>query len=492
MTGNKPAPYSGFELQPIDGTWRLGTSGRVTKDSNPYTGEVLAEIPLAGVVDLETAMQTARKKQPEWALTPAAERAAVLLRLADIMVKRQEEIISWLVQESGSTVIKSIIEWRSALGIVLEAASYPSRLHGRLLAADKAGKESRIYRKPVGVVAVISPWNFPLHLSMRSIATALALGNAVVHKPASDTPVSGGLLIAKLFEEAGLPPGIFNVLVGAGGDIGDAFAEHPIPRFLTFTGSTSVGKRLGALVSSAPVLKRVALELGGNSPFVVLDDANLEQAVNTAIFGKFLHQGQICMAINRIIVDAKVYDAFVERFTERAKGLRSGDPSDPKTAIGPVINTQQKEKLASIIAKARADGARETLAGHFDGLVLTPHVFADVDPTSSLAMDETFGPVACIIKARDENHALGIVNSSDYGLSSAVFTGDPERGVRFARKVEAGMTHVNDIPVADLANAPFGGEKNSGIGRFNGDWLLEEMTTTHWITVQDGPAGFPF
>lgn len=485
-------PYTGFEKQPIGGKWRSGASGKLNHDMNPFSGEKLVEIPLANAADLDEAMLAARAAQPDWELTPATDRAAVLYRAAEIFDQRRDEIISWLIRESGSTRIKSAIEWNSAKNIILEAASYPSRLHGRLLAADRQGKESRIYRRPVGVVAVISPWNFPLHLSMRSIATALAVGNAVVHKPASDTPVTGGLLIAKIFEEAGLPAGLFNVLIGSGSEIGDAFVQHPIPRFVSFTGSTEVGKRLAALVAESPVLKRTALELGGNSPFVVLDDAVLEDAVRGAIFGKFLHQGQICMAVNRIIVDARLYDAFVERFVERAAGLRCGDPADASTAIGPVINKQQASKLAEVAAQARRDGAREALRGSIDGLMVTPHVFADVDAASKLATEETFGPIACIIRAKDEVEALAMVNSSCYGLSSSVFSGNPERAVRFARGIDAGMTHVNDTPVADLANAPFGGEKNSGTGRFNGDWILEELTTMHWITVQDRPAQYPF
>ena len=491
MTQTHKDIYSDFTLQPVGKTWRRGSSGKMAQDMDPYTGDELATISPAGKNDLEDAMRTAGEARPEWEFTPASERAGVLYRVAQIFDRRKDEIISWLVRESGSTVLKSFIEWNAARSIVLEAASFPARLHGRLLAADVSGKESRIYRRPLGVVAVISPWNFPLHLSMRSIATAIALGNTVVHKPASDTPVTGGLLIAKIFEEAGLPPGVLNVLIGSGSDIGDPFVQHPIPRFISFTGSTAVGKRLGALVSEAPVLKRMALELGGNSPFVVLDDADFDSAVNAAVFGKFLHQGQICMAINRIIVDARLYDRFVEAFTQKASKLRCGNPADPETHIGPVINRQQAEKLESIIARARQQGAKETLTGKRENLVVTPYVFADVDPASSLAKDETFGPVACIIKADNEAHALAIVNSSDYGLSSSVFAA-PDRGARFAQKVVAGMTHVNDIPVADLANAPFGGEKNSGIGRFNGDWILDELTTLHWITVQDPPKGYPF
>lgn len=492
MSSTSSPVYQDFTRQPIGKQWRHGTAGKKLANANPYNNEILAEIPLAGRADLEEGMIAAQAAQPGWGSTPAADRAAMLLRLADIFVQRKEDITSWLVREVGSSQLKAAVEWGLARSIVLEAASYPSRLHGRLLSADATGKEHRIYRKPLGVVGVISPWNFPLHLSMRSIATALACGNTVVHKPASDSPITGGLLIARLFEEAGLPPGALSVLVGAGGDIGDAFVQHPIPRFISFTGSTAVGKRIAALVAESPVLKRVALELGGNAPFVVLDDANLDEAVNAAIFGKFLHYGQICMCINRLIVDAKLYPAFVDKFTARAAKLVCGNPADPATHIGPVINKQQADKLAAAIAQARADGARETLKGDVNGLMISPHVFADVKPGSKLVMEETFGPVAAIIKADGEDHALEIANSTSYGLASSVFTKNIERGARFAQKLVTGMTHINDIPIGDITNAPFGGEKNSGIGRFNGDWLMEELTTLHWISTQETAGPYPF
>ncbi len=466
--------------------------GKTNNDVNPFDNSTLVTIPMAGKPDMDEAMAAAKKAQIEWALTPAADKAAVMYKAADIFMNRKDEIIGWLAKESGSTLLKSQIEWDQARKIVLEAASYPSRVHGRLLAADRGGKENRIYRLPIGVIAVISPWNFPLHLSIRSIAPAIALGNSVVHKPAGDTPVTGGLLIAKIFEEAGLPPGVFNVVVGPASEIGDYMVCHQTPRFVSFTGSTAVGKRLGALATEGPMLKQIALELGGNSPCVILDDANLDDAVNGAIFGKFLHQGQICMAINRIIVDASIYDTFVDQFTAKAKSLTCGNPTEKGVVIGPVINQQQADSLKEKVEKARAEKARETLTGSIDNLMVTPYVFADVDPHASLSMEETFGPIACILKAKNEDDALQIANMTPYGLSSCVFSGDPERGVRFAQKIDAGMTHVNDMPVADLVNAPFGGEKNSGLGRFNGDWLLEEMTTLHWISVMDKPAEYGF
>jgi aldehyde dehydrogenase (NAD+) len=344
-----------------------------------------------------------------------------------------------------------------------------------------------VYRKPVGVVGVISPWNWPMQLTNRSLAMALAVGNAVVVKPASDTPVTGGLLLARLFEEAGLPAGVLSVLVGSGSEIGDAFVTHAAPRVISFTGSTPVGRRIAKLTAEATILKRLELELGGNSPFVVLDDADLERAAEAAVFGKFLHQGQICMITNRFIVDATVYDEFVERFVARVRQLKYGDPNNPDTFIGPVINQKQLDGLRQRIEQARRDGLRQLLGGEPRGLVLPPHVFGDVPPESSLASNELFGPVAPIIRVRGEADALRVANQTEHGLSSCVFTRDLERGTRFALQLQAGMAHVNDQPVNDLPNNPFGGEKNSGIGRFGGEWAITAFTTDQWVTVQHEP-----
>jgi aldehyde dehydrogenase (NAD+) len=464
----------------------------MSEDRDPYTDEILVQIPLAEQQDLEDAYRGAAAAQPKWAALLPAERAAILRRAAYIMVARQEEIVTWLIRESGSTRLKARIEWESAHAIMLEAASAPYRVQGRILPSDIPGKENRVYRKLVGVVGVISPWNFPLHLSNRSVAPALAVGNAVVIKPASDTPVTGGLLLAKIFEEAGLPPGVLSVVVGPGSVIGDAFVLHPVPRVISFTGSTPVGRHIAELAVKSSVIKRVALELGGNSPFIILDDADLDLAVNAAVFGKFLHQGQICMITNRLIVDAKIYDQFVERFSTRVRALKAGNPNDADTAIGPIINKSQFQGLIKHIENARAGGARQTAGGDPKGLLLPPHVFADVTPHMRIAQGEMFGPVVSVIKVSGEAEAIRVANDTEYGLSSAVFSGDIERGVRVALQVKAGMTHVNDQPVNDLPNCPFGGEKNSGLGRFGGDWIIEEFTTDHWISVQHTPREYPF
>jgi aldehyde dehydrogenase (NAD+) len=304
--------------------------------------------------------------------------------------------------------------------------------------------------------------------------------------------VTGGLLIAKIYEEAGLPPGLLNVVIGPHSEIGDQFTTHPIPRLISFTGSTPVGRHIAALAMQAPQLKRVALELGGNAPLVVLDDADLEHAVRSAVVGRFLHQGQICMSSNRIIVDASIYDEFVDRFIAHVKTLKYGDPSDPSVSIGPVINEKQLLGHLARIEGARKEGARELLGGPPDHQVLPPHVFADVTNDMAIAQDEIFGPIAPIIKVKDEEEALHVANQTEYGLSSAVFTRDLERGVRFALQVEAGMTHVNDHSVDDTPTGPFGGEKNSGLGRFGGEWILREFTRDHWVTVRHSNGPYPF
>lgn len=484
--------YEGFDKQFINGRWRAGRSSRTVKDIDPYTGEILLEIPSADREDLDEAYQSAAKAHPAWAATLPSQRAAVLLGVIGIMEARREEIVNWLVRESGSTRIKARLEWETVRAIIMESASMPYMVEGRVLPGDVPGKECRVYRQPVGVVGVISPWNWPLHLTARSVGPALAVGNAVVLKPSSDTPITGGLLLAKLLEEAGLPPGVLSVVVGAGSEIGDAFVTLPIPRVISFTGSTAVGRRIARLAAEAPIIKRVELELGGNTPFVVLGDADLDHAVEAAVFGKFLHQGQICMAINRLIIDETLYERFIEQFTDRVRNLKYGDPNQPDTMVGPIINSTQLEHLRRHISEARAAGIPQLLGGEPQGLVLPPHVFRDVRNDHSIARDELFGPVAPVIKAQGDEDALRIANDTEYGLSSSVFTRDQERGVRFAVRFEAGMSHVNDQPVNDLPNNPFGGEKNSGIGRFGGAWAVEAFTTDHWVTLQHTPNRYPF
>lgn len=474
----------------IGGAWRRGRGANVIDDVDPYRGEALLHITSASAEDVDEAYRKAAEAQRDWAAAPPQFRRDILLRAAELLSQHKDAIVDWLIRETGATRVKSEVEFQLVREGTLEASTYPFRAAGKILPCSIPGKESRVYRRPVGVVGVISPWDFSLQLTNRSVAPALACGNAVVLKPASLTPITGGLLFAKIYEEAGLPPGVLSVLVGDASEIGDAVVAHPVPRVITFTGSTAVGRHIGEL--GGKHLKRTALELGGNGPLLVLEDADLDQAVDIAVFGKFLNSGQICMAINRIIVVAKIHDEFLKRFTERAAALKCGDPADPETDLGPMITEKQFQRTRELADQTIQAGARVVFDGGSEGLVLHPVVLADVTNDMPGARNELFGPVALILRADDEEQAVRLANDVDAGLSSAVVTRDLDRGAQVAERIEAGMTHVNDIPINDEANSPFGGEKASGYGRFGGVWALQEFTTEHWITVQRTPRKYPF
>lgn len=317
----EPARYSFGDLL-IGGEWRGGGAGTTYKDVDPFTGKTLVEVGQADTSDVDAAFAAATAAQREWAAAAPSERAEVLRRAAAIFEARRAEVVDWLIRESGSVRIKAELEWSAVRAIILEASTLPTHAWGRIIPGDIPGKEHRIYRVPVGVVTVISPWNWPLHLTSRAVTPALALGNAVVVKPASDTIVTGGLLLARILEEAGLPKGVLSVITGDNAVIGDAVVLHPASRVISFTGSTPVGRRIAGLAATGPTLKKAQLELGGNNPLVVLDDADLEQAVNIAVFGRFLHQGELCVSANRIIVEDKLHDRFVEAFVERVKKVK--------------------------------------------------------------------------------------------------------------------------------------------------------------------------
>jgi aldehyde dehydrogenase (NAD+) len=479
-----PEAYRDFSGQFIAGKWVAGSEAGRSLDRNPFNDEVLAELSQASLTDLDAAFEAAKKAQRGWAQTQPGERTALFIRAVAILEARKDEIIDWIIRESGSTRTKANAEWGAVRGGMLEAATLPAQAQGHIIPVDNPGKEARVYKRPVGVIGVISPWNFPFHLSNRSVAPAIALGNGVVLKPSNDTPVTGGLLLAKIYEEAGLPPGVLNVVIGRSDIIGDAFARHPVPRVLTFTGSTPVGRRIAQVAAESTLLKRVGLELGGNAPLVVLEDANLEKAVQAAVIGRFLHQGQICMSTNRIIVDQSLYGTFVEAYTEAVKSLKFGDPNEPDTLIGPLCNDSQLRNVLACIESGKNAGFRQSLAGPVEGRVVAPHIFVDVTTDADLARREIFGPVAPLICAQDEAEALKIANDTEFGLSSAVFTENAARGLAFAHRIEAGMTHINDVTVHDYPHVMFGGEKNSGLGRFNGKWIIEEFTSDHLITTQ--------
>ncbi|MGG4489682.1 aldehyde dehydrogenase family protein [Metabacillus idriensis] len=474
----------------INGEWINGSSDKTIKNTNPYNGDLINEFNSADEGDLDRAYLAAEQAQKEWAAALPQEKQTVLDKVALALTERKEEIIDMLVHESGSTKVKAEIEWAASLRIVKEASTFPYRMEGKILPSSIPGKENRVYRTAKGVIGVIGPWNFPLHLAMRSVAPALAAGNTVVIKPASETPITSGFLIGELFEKAGAPKGTVNVVAGRGSEIGDAFIEHRVPKLISFTGSTEVGRHIGELAGKH--LKDTALELGGNNVMVVLADADLEKAAESAAFGKFLHQGQICMALNRIIVEESVHDEFVELFKEKVSMLQSGNPSDAKTAVGPLINHDQIERIQKDLEESLKSGAEKIYGGEIDGNVMHPIILTNVTNDMPIAKNEIFGPVAPILKAKDVAEAIKLANGSPYGLSGSVFTKDLHRGAAVAKQIETGMIHVNDQSVNDEAHVAFGGEKDSGLGRFGGEWALDKFTTVKWIGVQEKDRSYPF
>ncbi|HWK22978.1 MAG TPA: aldehyde dehydrogenase family protein [Ureibacillus sp.] len=474
----------------INGKWVEGDTSRTYNDLNPFDNSTVASIAIASKAQLEEAYQAAKAAKKEWAEN-AQLRKDVLNNFAQYLQEHQDEIVNTLVLETGSSILKSQVELQLTVGLLQETIKLVDSL-GKVKTVDPVmpDKTNHVYRFPLGVVSTIAPFNFPLYLSIRSIAPALALGNTIVHKPDIQAGLSSGSVIAKALEAAGVPAGVFNSLLTDIEEIGDTMLEHPEVKLISFTGSTAVGRHIGRIAGGA--FKRVALELGGNSPFIVLKDADVGQAVKAAVFGKFLHSGQICMAINRIIIHEDVYDEFAKKFVEHASTLPFGNPQDPTTIVGPLINQVQIDKALKNIEKLKASGADLLLEGQKVGNVITPYVFGNVDNASEVAQNELFAPIALLIKASSDEQAIELANDSEYGLSSSIFTTDLVRGEELATLVEAGMTHVNDQTVNDFANVPFGGVKASGVGRYGNPWIIDEFTETKWVSVQEQERPFPF
>lgn len=482
--------FSDLARQYIDGEWRPGTGSWDIIDFNPYNGDKLAAITVATVAEVDEAYQAADRAQAAWGETNPYARRRVLERAIRIIDDHESELVALIIAELGGTRLKAGFELMLVREMLREAMHWALSAEGRILPSMTDGKENRVYRLPVGTVSVISPFNFPLFLSIKSVAPALALGNAVVLKPHQNSPVTGGTLIAKIFEEAGLPKGLLNVLVTDIAEIGDALIEHPVPKIISFTGSDAVGRHVATV--AAANFKRCVLEMGGNSALIVLDDADIDYAVDAAVFSRYVHQGQVCMAANRVLVDRSVREEFTEKFVAKVKTLRVGDPADPETHIGPLINFTQAEAVTTIIEDAVAGGATALVRGETDGNVVPPTVLTDIAEGAPVLSKEIFGPVALILPFDGEDDAVRLANSTPYGLSGAIHTADSDRGVRLAKRIDTGMIHINDSTVADEPIVSFGGEKSSGVGRLNGDATVEAFTTTKTISVQHGRSAFPF
>ncbi|PLT31458.1 aldehyde dehydrogenase family protein [Peribacillus deserti] len=482
--------YEKWNKQFIGGEWREGNGERVYEDKNPYSEETLVQIRLANSEDIDEAYRSARKAQKEWEEINAYDRVTIMEKAVELVKERREEIVKILIDENGASHTKANIEVDGAIGIMKEAATFPLRMHGKIMPSVIPGKENRIYHNPAGVVGIISPFNFPFHLTMRSLAPALAAGNGVVIKPDLQTMISGGLFMGKLFEDAGIPKGLLNITVCSSSEIKDAFVEHPIPQIISFTGSTPVGRHIGELCGRH--LKRVALELGGNNAMIVLKDADIERAAGSAAFGKFLNAGQICMSLNRIIVERPVYEEFLRALVDKASQIKYGNPADRDVVVGPLINNKQVGRIQELIDKSLEMGASYALKGEIEGNVFAPTILTDVTNNMPIAQEEIFGPAVGVIVVEDEIEAIRVANESEYGLSGAVHAGSIEHGVEVAKQIVTGMIHVNDQGVNDEPIVAFGGEKASGLGRYGGEWALHEFTTTKWISVQTNPREYPF
>jgi acyl-CoA reductase-like NAD-dependent aldehyde dehydrogenase len=464
--------------------------GRTFDRLNPITGAVATTASAATVADANAAVEAAAAAFPLWsALGPNARRAA-LNKAADALAARADQFIEAMMGEIGATEGWARFNLMLAVGMVREAASLTTHIAGEVIPSDKPGCIAMALREPVGVLLGIAPWNAPIILGVRAVAAPLACGNTVVLKASEQCPRTHSL-IAQAFAEA-LPAGAVSIVTNAPADateIVGALIDHPEVKRINFTGSTHVGRIIAQ--RAAGHLKPVLLELGGKAPLIVLEDADLDEAVKAAAFGAFMNSGQICMSTERIIVVESVADAFVEKFAAKVGTMPVGDPREGKTPLGAVVDQKTVDHVRSLIADAVGAGAVQVNGGEADGVLMPAHVIDHVTPDMKLFRDESFGPVVGVIRARDEAHAIELANDTDYGLSAAVFTRDTARGLRVARKIKSGICHVNGPTVHDEAQMPFGGTKASGYGRFGGKAGIDAFTELRWITIETEPGHYP-
>jgi len=472
----------------FSGGWTPGSGGEAAV-IEPATGAEIGRTGLASPADVTRAAAMAAQAQPGWAARPHTERSALLRRAGELWLANAPEIEHWGIREGGKIPPAVQFETHVATEEIFEAATLPSRAYGELLPSEQP-RLSFAERVPAGVVGVIAPFNFPQILAIRSVAPALALGNAVILKPDPRTAVCGGVAIARVFEEAGLPEGLLHVLPG-GPETGEAVVAEPLVRIVSFTGSTAAGRRVGELAGR--LLKRVHLELGGNSALIVMDDADLDLAAPAGAWGSFLHQGQICMTTGRHLVQEQVYDEYVAKLAAKAAGLPVGNPAAGQVALGPVIDARQRDKIHALVTESVDAGARLAAGGRYEELFYQPTVLADVLPQMPAYASEVFGPVAPVVSFATADDAAKLAADSEYGLSLGILTRDVMRGLDLARRIPTGIVHINEQTVDDEPNIPFGGVLGSGTGaRFGGASNLEAFTDTRWVTIRGDITPYPF
>jgi len=473
----------------------IGGKARDTKDQferrDPVNGEIATRASAATVADAIAAADAADAALANWSARGPNERRTLLMRAAAAMEARAGDFVDAMMSEIGSTEGWARFNLMLAVSMIREAASLTTQITGEVIPSDKPGCMALAVREPAGVVLGIAPWNAPIILAVRAIATPLACGNTVILKASELCPRTHGLVI-EAFVEAGFTGGIVNLITNAAKDAADivgALIDHKAVRRINFTGSTAVGRIVA--VRAAQNLKPVLLELGGKAPLLVLDDADLDEAVKAAAFGAFMNQGQICMSTERIIVMDSVAEAFVEKFRAKVSNMPTGNPRDGKTPLGAVVDLKTVKHVESLVGDAVGHGAAQVNGGASAGVLMPATVIDKVTPAMRLFREESFGPIVAIIRAKDEAHAVTLANDTEYGLSAAVFTKDTARGLRVARQIKSGICHINGPTVHDEAQMPFGGVKGSGYGRFGGKAGIDAFTELRWITIETQPGHYP-
>jgi len=477
----------------INGLKVTAEKGATFERRNPLDGTVATRAPAASPNDALMAVEAAAEAFRTWSETGPSERRALLLKAADALEAKTPQFIEAVPAETGATAMWAGFNVFLAAGMIREAAALTTQVAGEVIPSDIPGSLAMGVRQPAGVVLGIAPWNAPIILGVRAIATPLACGNTVILKGSENCPRTHQLIIES-FQDAGFPPGVVNYITNAPADAGavvEAMVSHPAVRRVNFTGSTRVGRIIA--MTCAKYLKPAVLELGGKAPLVVLDDADLDDAVNGAAFGCFANSGQICMSTERLIVDHRIADEFVRKFADKAKSLPLGDPRKPEPVVlGSVIGMSTVEHCNALIDDALAKGARLVCGGKADNTLMPATLLDHVTPQMRIYREETFGPVKAIVRVNGVEEAVACANDNEYGLSAAVFGRDIARAWNVARKIDSGICHVNGPTVHDEAQMPFGGVKGSGLGRFGGKAGIHEFTELRWITVQTQPRQYPF
>ncbi|PXF29722.1 hypothetical protein WH50_19220 [Pokkaliibacter plantistimulans] len=476
----------------INGEFCEAQQGRTYDRIDPILNQTATRAAAAAPADAVAAARAAAAAFPGWSATAPNERRRILLKAADLLEARTPDFIEAMQAETGASAIWAGFNCHLAAGHMREAAALTTQMTGEVIPSDKPGSFAMAIRQALGVCVGIAPWNAPVILGVRALATPLACGNTVVFK-ASELCPKTHVLIADVLQEAGLPKGALNVITNApeeAATVVEALINEPCVRHVNFTGSTRVGRIIAELCASK--LKRCVLELGGKAPLLVLDDADIDAAVNAAAFGAFMNQGQICMSTERLIVDNAVADEFVEKLKLKALGLKAGNPRTENVPLGSMIGADAAARVKSMVEESVAKGAVLVAGGQVDGAIMQPTVVDHIVPSMSLYRDESFGPVLSIIRVNSDEEAITIANDSDYGLSAAVFSKDISRAMNVARRIDSGICHINSATVHDEAQMPFGGVKDSGWGRFGGKAGIAEFTDLRWMTIQTADNHYPF